>query len=91
MVGYLIERALEIAGEGGVRDAVAWAVPHGWFEATVAAAAERVEADRLVREVVASARCADCDRWWGGSAVGPGGCETCVKAERLLGLLPPQD
>ena len=35
MVGYLIARALEIYEDGGAEMAIAWAVVHAWFEATL--------------------------------------------------------
>jgi hypothetical protein len=35
MVGYLIERALEIFEDSGPESAITWAVVHAWFESTV--------------------------------------------------------
>lgn len=35
MVGYLIARAMEIHDDGGLEMALAWAVPHAWFESAV--------------------------------------------------------
>jgi hypothetical protein len=35
MVGYLIERALEIFEQSGPESAITWAVVHAWFESTL--------------------------------------------------------
>lgn len=42
MVGYLIERALEILEESGTESAITWAVVHAWFEATVETRADLI-------------------------------------------------
>lgn len=45
MVGYLIDRALELAAEGDITRAVAWVAAHAWFEATIE------ERARIIRQL----------------------------------------